>query len=84
MPPLPSAAPQSDDPQDWVAYGLTLMCDVPPGIEGAVRQQQAALALIQAQRCGWSTEEIERSLAGQLAAQLAEAAAMLGLGLPAS
>jgi hypothetical protein len=84
MPPLPIAVPQSDDPQDWVAYGLTLIRDVPPGIEGAVRQQQAALALIQAQRCGCSTDEIERSLAAQLVAQLADAAAVLGLVLPVS
>jgi ABC-type antimicrobial peptide transport system permease subunit len=76
---MPAVAPQGDDPQEWMAYGLALLEGVPLGIEGGVRQQQAALALIQAQRCGLSAEAIERALAAPLARQLVGLGPALGL-----
>lgn len=72
--------PHGDDPQEWLAYGLALLDGVPTGIEGSVRQQQAALALQQAQRCGLAPAAVNAALVGWMRQRISDLSVQVATG----
>jgi hypothetical protein len=45
---------------DWIEEALATLASLTPGMEGQVRQQQAAICLLQARRDGRDDQELER------------------------
>ena len=60
------------DAQQWLDSGLTLLTDLPEGLEGGIRMQQAALAFDQALRCGLPRETLASALRGWMGARLGQ------------
>lgn len=56
---------------EWLALAAELLEGAQPDLEGEVRLQQAALALMQAHREGMDPQAVERALQGVVLGQLA-------------
>lgn len=65
---------ESQDPAAWLRYGTALLERIEPEAPDRRRQQQqAALAFLEALRCGASTEEVAAAQRGVAERQLREA-----------
>lgn len=63
---------QEEDREHWIRTGLGLLEEVPAGLEGVIRQQQAALAFQQAMRCGLTADGLNQALRQALVERLAQ------------
>ena len=63
---------------DWIAQAREQLQNLSPGLQGEVRRQQAALALMQAAREGAELEELEQLLQNCVLRQLQKALSTLG------
>lgn len=59
-----------DDAQGWIDAGLRMLEDCPPGLEGVICMQQAALAFQQSMRCGQSSNDLKKALRNDLRARV--------------
>lgn len=62
---------------DWIAQAREQLQNLSPGLQGEVRRQQAALALMQAAREGAELEELEQLLQNCVLRQLQKALSTL-------
>ena len=49
---------ESNDPKDWLHYGMALLQTIKPGPDVGKQLQQAALAFLQAQKEGATAEQV--------------------------
>jgi len=70
---------ESHDPAEWLRYGVALLQTITPGPEVGKQQQQAALAFVQAQREGATSEMVVDSQRYSALLSLQEALILTGL-----
>ncbi len=70
---------ESHDPGEWLRYGVALLQTLTPGAEAGKQQQQAALALVQAQREGARAEAVAAAMQQAVLLGLAEALLLAGM-----
>ncbi|MFZ0408878.1 MAG: hypothetical protein WAM11_12325 [Cyanobium sp.] len=71
---------ESQDPQEWLRYGMALLMTLTPGPWAGRQQQQAALAFAQAQKEGASAEAVTAALQQVSRLSLAEVLVLTELG----
>lgn len=73
---------ESHDPQEWLRYGVALLQTIQPGPDVGKQQQQAALAFVQAQKEGASTEAVVSAQRQSVLISLREAMVLAGIDPP--
>jgi len=71
--------PASEKPEDWVRYARALVTGAGDSVSESDRQQQAAIALLQAQSLGEDSEKLQSQLESWLQEDLDTAMAALNI-----
>jgi hypothetical protein len=74
---------ESQDPDEWLRYGTALLQSIEPRSSADKLQQQSALAFVQAQQMGASSEAVQASLRRSVMLSLGESLLLAGLDMPA-
>ena len=69
---------ESHDPQEWLRYGVALLQTIEPGTDVG-KQQQQALAFVQAQKEGATAQEVEAAQRQSVLLSLREALEIAGV-----
>lgn len=70
---------ESHDPQEWLRYGVALLQTIQPGPDVGKQQQQAALAFVQAQKEGASSEALSAAQRCSVLLSVAQALNLAGV-----
>ena len=73
---------ESHDPQEWLRYGVALLQTLTPGPDVGKQQQQAALALVQAQKEGANAEQVAAMQRQSVLLSLWEALTLADIPIP--
>lgn len=75
---------ESDEPEEWLRYGVALLQTIEPGPEVGKLQQQAAHAFVQAQKLGASPDAVASAQQHSVQISLQEALTLIGMGQAAA